>query len=336
MVKVDLKNILISRTDSIGDVVLTLPMAGWLRENYPNSKISFLARNYTAPIVALSSNIDEFISYDELSSLPVSSQLSFLETKNIDCVLHVFPQLQISSLMKKAAIKIRVGTKNRMQHWFHCNSLVNLSRKNSDLHEAQLNFKLLQPLGLDKIPDAEKIHEWYGFIKLPILEEKYRSLLSIEKENIILHPKSKGSAREWGLENFSELIKHLPSEKYKIFISGSADEGKMCKDIFDMHPDVTDLTGKMNLSQFIAFINESSAIVAASTGPLHIAAALNKKAIGLFAPMRPIHPGRWSPLGKRVKVLVKEKNCEDCRKSQNCHCIREIGVHEVISALASL
>ena len=74
-------------------------------------------------------------------------------------------------------------------------------------------------------------------------------------------------------------------------------------------------------------------MIAASTGPLHIAAALGKKAIGLFAPMRPIHPGRWKPIGKQANYLVLNIDCSDCRKTMNCHCIREIKTMEVIKMI---
>ena len=39
-------SILISRADSIGDVVLTLPMAGVLKQILPGVKIIFLGKNY--------------------------------------------------------------------------------------------------------------------------------------------------------------------------------------------------------------------------------------------------------------------------------------------------
>jgi ADP-heptose:LPS heptosyltransferase len=51
MAKSDPKKIVISRTDSIGDVVLTLPLAGILKEKYPKAKIIFLGNTYTKPII---------------------------------------------------------------------------------------------------------------------------------------------------------------------------------------------------------------------------------------------------------------------------------------------
>lgn len=315
-------SIMLSRTDSIGDVVLTLPMAGYLKKQFPKCRIVFLGRNYTRDVVALSEHVDEFISWDEAKTLPKT-----------DAIIHVFPVKEIASAAKKAGIPVRVGTTNRLFHWTTCNKLIKLSRKNSDLHEAQLNIKLLEFLQIPTDISVDKIQDFYGFTKLDMLSEEWKTQIDTTRKNIILHPKSKGSAREWGLDNFSQLISSLPEEKFKIFVSGTKEEGMLAKELFEKHKQVTDLTGKMNLKQFIAFINAADVLVAASTGPLHIAAALGKKAVGLFAPMRPIHPGRWKPLGKDAHVAVLNKECDDCRKSKDCHCIREIKSKQIVDLL---
>ena len=71
------KKILISRTDSIGDVVLTLPLAGYLKQNYPGVKLGFLGRNYTQPIVKLATGVDEFFSWDEVANADSKTQAQF-------------------------------------------------------------------------------------------------------------------------------------------------------------------------------------------------------------------------------------------------------------------
>ena len=60
MVLKDLHKIIISRTDSIGDVMLTLPLCVWLKEKYPNTELVFLGRTYTESIVSSFSCIDQF------------------------------------------------------------------------------------------------------------------------------------------------------------------------------------------------------------------------------------------------------------------------------------
>lgn len=317
-------SVIISRTDSIGDVVLTLPMAGYIKKHFPKCKIIFLGRNYTRDVVALSEYVDEFVSWDDKEA-----------RKNLkaDCIIHVFPVKEIAQQAKANGIKLRVGTSNRIYHWLYCNKLIKLSRKNSNLHESQLNIKLLSFLNIPTEVNLADIKEYYGFTRAEPLPVEWSNLIDNVKTNVILHPKSKGSAREWGLENFSVLIDALDKTKFKVFISGTKDEGQLVKPLLEKHKEVVDLTGKLNLKQFISFIHSADALVAASTGPLHIASALGKKAIGLFAPMRPIHPGRWMPVGKKAKFLVLNKECNDCRKNSDCYCIREIKAKEVVDLL---
>jgi heptosyltransferase-3 len=325
--------IILSRTDSIGDVVLTLPMAGVIKTHFPKSRIIFLGRDYTRDVVGLSQYVDLFVSYDDILKMDPSARVEFIKTLEVDYFLHVFPVKEIATLAKKAGIPTRIGTTNRFFHWFTCNKLVALSRKNSPFHETQLNIQLLSSLNIPTEITLSEIPEFYGFTILPEVVPELISLIDKTKTNVILHPRSKGSAREWGLDNFSKLLGLLPENKYKIFVSGTKEEGEQIRSFIAQHERVNDLTGKLSLHQFIAFIHAADALIAASTGPLHIAAALGKKAIGLFAPMRPIHPGRWKPIGKKAHYLVLDKSCFDCRKNMDCHCIREISPKQIVDLL---
>ena len=308
-------------------------MAGLIKKNYPQCTIVFLGRSYTKDIVSLSEHVDEFINYDDIEKLSKKQRVQFLKQQAADIFLHVFPKKQIADLAKDAKIPLRVGTTNRFYHWLTCNKLIKLSRKNSALHEGQLNLKLLSFLNIETDLALNEIRSYYGFKNIPAIEEEYNALIDNKRFNLILHPKSKGSAKEWGLQNFEKLIKLLPKDKFKIFISGTVQDGKSMLDFLTKNKDVVNLTGKFTLQQFIAFINASDGLVAASTGPLHIAAALNKRAIGLFSPKRPIHPGRWMPLGKDAHVLVFNVNCQKCQKKLDCDCITRIKPERVLDLL---
>lgn len=320
---------IISRTDAIGDVVLTLPVAGVLRELYPDSRIYFLGRAYTREVVQASVHVDEFIDWDQWRDLPQAEAAAALRAIGADTIIHVFPNKRIARLAKRAGIAQRIGTTNRLYHWWTCNKLVRLSRKNSPYHESQLNLKLLVPLGARTLYSLDEVAGYYGLSKLTALPPAIAALLAPDKFNLILHPKSRGHGAEWGLENFRQLITILPQDRYKIFISGTAEDGKLLTSLIQEFPSVTDLTGKMGLREFIAFIAAADGLVASGTGPLHLAAALGIHALGLFPPRRPIHPGRWAPVGPRAKFFIKDLDCEDCRKSGDCHCIREIPAQDL-------
>ncbi len=325
------QTILLSRTDSIGDVVLTLPMAGVLKTLFPESTILFLGRTYTKAVVVCSENIDGFVNWDEIEQLTNEQQkVNRFKALDADVIFHVFPNPDIASLAKKAGIKTRIGTAGRIFHLNTCNKPVLFSRKRSELHEAQLNLKLLKPSGFTNIPKREELAKYFGFTKIAKLDVRFKKMINPHKKNLILHPKSKGSAREWGMENFNELIALLPEEEYQVFISGTEEEGKLFRDkLYLKKENVTDISGTMTLDQFISFIAHCNGLVAASTGPLHIAAATGIVALGIYPPIKPMHPGRWAPIGKNAGYLVKETGCDDCRKGTSCHCMLEITPHQV-------
>lgn len=329
--RLDIKRIIISRTDAIGDVILTLPVCGLIKKYFPDSEIIFLGRTYTRAIINCCEFVDEFLNADELLQLKDPEAIAKLKALNADTLIHVFPNKKIARLAQKSKIKNRIGTTNRLFHWGNVNKLVKLSRKNSTLHEAQLNCKLLVPLGINVIPTLQELENYIGFTKIPALNPVASTWIEPSKINVILHPKSNASAREWSLENYKNLIGLLPSEKYKIFISGTDKEKLILNDWIKTLPaSVMDITGKFSLEEFIAFISKMDFLIAASTGPLHIAAAVGIGAIGIYPPIKPMHPGRWQPIGKKAKFVCVEMSCNDCRNNpQQCLCMDKVSAFEL-------
>jgi heptosyltransferase-3 len=325
------RTIIISRTDKIGDVVLTLPMAGVLKKMWPGVRIIFLGQAYTKPIVECSKHVDEFWDWREIRAWDKSTASKMCAEKNVDAIVHVFPQREIAAWAKQVGIPIRIGTRNRFYHWLQCNKLVNVSRRNSAEHEASLNLALVKGVFDLPVVNQNSLFEYYGLSPKHALENRHATLLDKERVNVILHPKSKGSAREWPLHKWKALAESLPPEKFKIFVSGGPEEALELISVFpqEAHCAVVNIAGTMSLEQFVSFVGASDGLVAASTGPLHIASSLGRHALGLYPPIKPMHGGRWGPLGARARFLSVEKNCEACRHSGTCACMEAIPVDDV-------
>lgn len=315
------KNILISRTDSIGDVVLTLPVAAVLKKHFPDATIGFMGKSYTRPVIEACRFVDEYIDVEDFMNREV-----LLDGKPIEAIVHVFPVSEIARRAKSMGIPLRIGTTNRIYHLPTCNKLVRLSRKNSKLHEAQLNLALLKSFGIDTNYSLKQIEAMFGLDQLEPLNPELYSLIDKNLYNLILHPKSQGSGREWPLTNYIQLIRRLDPARFKIFISGTQKEQEALQPLFEeVGNHVVDITGKMNLAQFLSFLHHCDGLVASGTGPIHLAAVLGKDALGMYPPIRPVHPGRWQPIGAKAKVFVLDKDCRDCKKNPKaCHCISEL------------
>lgn len=322
-----MKRIIISRTDAIGDVVLTLPLCGLIKKYLgADTFIIFFGKTYTQPVINLSPHVNAFINYDEFEKLNEVDQAEFLFSQNADVLLHVFPRRTIAQAARRARIPLRVGTSHRFYHLFSCNKLIHFSRRKADLHEAQLNVKLLEGMGINIQPSLSELSSYYGLKQPSPPPAKFNLLLGTLEFKLILHPKSHGSAREWGLDNYSKLIDLLLPYPVTIFITGSEKEKELLKDwIATLPGNVTDVTGTMNLDELVSFISACDGIIAASTGPLHIAAALGKQVIGIYPPFKPMHPGRWSPLGINASYLCDEKTCSDCKNHPSqCNCMHNV------------
>ncbi len=119
-----------------------------------------------------------------------------------------------------------------------------------------------------------------------------------------------------------------------MIISGSAQEAERYRTELPMHlSHVTDAGGQLDIEQLMMLIGGCDAMVAASTGPLHIAAALGVRAIGLFSMRRPIFPERWAPIGADAHAVVYDPQCASCAAGNACDCITRIPVARVLEML---
>ncbi len=299
-----MQTILISRTDAIGDVILTLPLAGLLRERLPGSRIVFLCTGYTKPIVECCEYVDEILDWNTIAEMPESGRIEQLRAVGADTIIHVFPRREIARAAWKAGIKNRIGTTHRLYHFRYCNRFVGLGRKKSPFHEAVLNSMLAQSLLPGAVPPSTELWPYYGLTRIPEAPARLREFIHPDKFNLVLHPKSRGSAAEWSPERWKRLIEMLPKERFNIVLTGTADEGKSIASDIGRIDTVRDASGTMTLGELLSFINICDGLVAASTGPLHLAAAIERHVLGLFPNTPPIHPARWGPIGRRAEVLA--------------------------------
>lgn len=299
------RRIIISRTDNIGDVVLTLPIAGILKQELPDSEILFLGNSYTQPVIRKCRHIDHFVNWDNEKNKETP-----LKDYNADTVIHVFPRRSIALAAWRARISMKIGTSHRAFHWLTCNKLVNLGRKNSKLHECLLNLKLLHPLGVSSEFDLDEIPKFYGF-RPP--EGKNFNALKEGKFNLIMHMKSKGSAGEWPADKYLEVAGKL-GNNYNIILTGTEAEGRAikeeCPEIFELS-NITDTAGQYSLDELTDLIQSSDGLLACSTGPLHIAAASGIHTLGLYPLKKPMHAGRWGPVGNKTAALSEKEPTPD-------------------------
>ena len=328
------RNLLIVRTDRIGDVILSLPLAEIVKRKYPGCKVSFLVREYTSSLVKENPFIDHVLLLKEKNNkILIKENISALKQKNIDTCIIVYPTFLLALTIFLSGIKNRIGTGYRW-YSFLFNSKVFEHRKYAEKHELEYNIGLLRQIGINenvspgKINFHLKVHEEEkDFIKN--LFEKNN--VSLKNRIVIIHPGSGGSSIDLPTANMIELTQKMSEiENLQILITGNKSEAELCKK-FVVNNSVKNLAGKFNLSQLSALVSVADLFISNSTGPIHIAAALDKYVIGFYPKILSCSAERWGPYTEKRTVFIPTIDCSNCSREQceKLDCMNSIDIGRV-------
>jgi len=334
-------NILVVRTDKIGDIVLTLPLAGILKQYFPKAKITFLVQEYTKPIVEQCSDIDEVISLKkENKKMLFSENVKMLKKYNFDICITVSPKFKLTLILKAAGINTRIGTGYRW-YSFLFNKKIYEHRKTAKRHELEYNINLLEAIEIDHRISPKSVEfniQTNKIADLKIKQILFEKKIDLKKKLILIHPGSGGSAVDWPQSHFAELVKLMARElDVNILLTGSGSEKELCKKLV-VSQNVYNFAGEFNLSELISLVNLSEMMVANSTGPIHIAAALDKFIIGFYPKIRVCSKERWGPYTTK-KFVFEPENCNSEHTRKLClenNCMNSIKPELIFEKIKNL
>ncbi len=327
----DRPRILVSRTDRIGDVVLSLPVFTSIREAYPNAYICVLAREYTRDLLTDRNDIDEVLTFDsDTSHIPWSASgemIKQIKERRFDVFIGLFSNFSVAAMAFRAGIPVRIGPASKIAQMFFTHRIVQ-RRSKGTRHEADHNLDLLRPLNIKPIRKAEI---FVGDNSAPHLKK------SADRPLIGVHPGSGGSSRNWPEQNYIELVKKLSDADTDVVVTGSSAERELVERIVaESGSDAQIYIGENGLKELVAVLSQLDVFIAPSTGPLHLASAVGTPVVGLYCPIFVCLPQRWGPIGPNDTALVPDvPSCEKCIESgcEHWDCMEKIDV-ELVSESA--
>jgi heptosyltransferase III len=339
-----LKNVLVVRTDRLGDVLLTLPVCGLLRSAVPDIRIGMLVRTYAAPLLRDNPLVDNVIEYDDARGVPVpaGSLACALRERGYDAAVVARPTARIAWLLARARIPVRIGTGYRWYAGMFTHRVME-HRSTAERHELEYNVRLLRPLGID-VPDRI-VSPSFGVHPSAAATAFVSEVLASygvrrDDELILVHPATGGSSRDWSPGKFRALAMRLAERPAtKVCVTGSAADDRVVRKMLSgVSAPLIPLAGVFTLEQLIALVSRASLFVANSTGPLHLAVALNVPVLGFYPPVKVMSARRWGPYTERAAVLTGRgpDDCSACTRGGLCACLDAISVDEAYAAAVNL
>lgn len=335
------KNLLIVRTDRIGDVVLSLPLAEIVKRHFPKCKITYLLREYTKCLAINHPFIDDILLLKEKDKkVLINENVDELKKHGFDSCLIVYPTFQTALIAFLSRIKNRIGTGYRW-YSFLLNQRIFEHRKYAEKHEIEYNVNLLSAFGIQEEINHDNIK--FHLSVSPESEIRIQKLLrenkiDPDKPIIIIHPGSGGSAIDLPINNFMELVEMISQNSAaSLIITGLASEKEICNKLI-LNNRIKNFAGLLSLSDLIALIDKSAIFISNSTGPIHIAAALKKRTIGFYPKILSCSADRWGPYSNNGKIFTPKIDCKDCTREQceRLNCMSSIKMNEVFIEVQKL
>jgi ADP-heptose:LPS heptosyltransferase len=230
-------------------------------------------------------------------------------------------------------IKYRIGTGYRW-YSFLFNKKVFEHRKYAKKHELEYNVGLLSKIGIEEKVSPADIN-----FHLKISDEEKKQIENIlfetgfdlKKKIVIIHPGSGGSSVDLPIEKMIDLTKRLSEiENLQILITGNSSEEKLCRR-FVLNNTIKNFAGKFDLSKLITLTGFADLFISNSTGPIHIAAALNKNVIGFYPKILSCSAERWGPYTEKRIIFSPTIDCSNCSRDQceKLDCMNSIDIGRV-------
>lgn len=345
MIKREFKNILVVRTDRIGDVVLTTPVLEVLRKSYPDARITMMVTPGTKDIVEGNPFINEVIVFDKKGKdkgiINFWRFVHRVREKNFDLVLNYHLKVRTNFMLFHAGIPNRIGFKNN-KFGFLLTEQYPDPRNDGNRHEAEYCLDLLRYIGIE----AKEFR-----VHVSVQGESERWADQLLKEHSItsgdklfaIHPGASCISKRWPPERFAEVA-DLISKKYnaKILLVGAGDNQLIAREVLlSMKQPVIDLTGKTSLTHLISLLKRCALLISNDSGPVHLAVGVQTPVISIFGRNQPgLSKTRWRPLGIfDVALHNQEVGCEVCL-AHNCQlnfkCLKSITVENVLQAVEEI
>jgi heptosyltransferase-3 len=315
------ERVLLIRTDHIGDVLLSLPVATALKKVYPDLRVDMLVQSKVAPLLSSHPDLNAVISCDSEDEsgarVGIASLRKKLRSNRYDLALILHPTCSEALLTFLSHIPARIGSGYRA-YSFLFNFRVYEHRKHNLKHESEYNLGLLRPLGIDSEKLERPLPEVHLFPQE--LEEAGATLselgVNLDRPLVIMHPGSAGSSPRWPAKRFAELSDLVVEQvKAQVLVSWGPGEEDLLRYFSRLVSLPVFLLPKgTNLRALASIYKRGILFIGNSTGPMHLAAAVGLPVIAIFSPIKANSDTRWGPLGENHTVFKPPiEACDDCR-----------------------
>ena len=310
------KNILVIRTDNIGDLVCTTPLLAALRGRWPQAWIGVLTNSYSAPAVQGHPAIDAVIVYQKAKHLDAGESVLKAHWRRLRTVL-VLRRRGIDLVLIPATAG--QDSAQRFARLIGAKTVL-VNRDSAAAHEVEKVYALGAQLPAPTLPaEIPPCTVFAQPDRRQYWEARWQSAFPKTEQGSIpvrvgLHISARKPSQRWPAERFVALAKRLHREcgaQFLLFWSPGSeddprhpgDDTKAAQILQGIGSDVVFPVPTDELPDLIAGLSLCDVVIQSDGGAMHLAAALGKAIVCFFGNSE---AARWHPWGVPYELLQPE------------------------------
>jgi len=343
--------VLIVRVGAMGDVLHAMPAVAALREAHPEWSIGWVVEPRWLPLLQADSGhagrgpkmplVDRtyLATTRDWKKSPLSSKTlgditslrRELRRERFDLCVDMQGSIRSAVIGKMAGANTFVGLNDPREtpaRWFYRQRV-----KTTAAHVVEQGCELLGEAVGEVLRPAR--------VELPVDEFAEETCLAqlarvpdAAAGFVLLAPGAGWGAKQWPAERYGEVAAALDRAGYRVLVNAYSIDDPLAKAV------VSASGGRAavfpcDMAQLIALTRRAALVIAGDTGPLHLAAALERPVVALFGPTDPARNGPYGP--ERSRVLRHGGARRDHRRRAEPEAgLLAISVDEVVAAALDL
>jgi heptosyltransferase-1 len=321
------RRILLIKPSALGDVVHAMPIAHLLKQRWPEARLSWLIARPFADVARRHPDVDEVIVFDRRgreTGRRLFDLLLHLRDARFDLAIDLQGLLRSAAMTLATIAPTRVGFAYAREASPLAYNL-RVGARPGVRHALDRYLDVTERLGCGREP----VRFDFGIDEA---DRAHASFLARTRRVALLLPGTNWQTKRWPAERFEAVAQWLRANTdIEPLVAGAKDAEELAPAI----PSARSVAGMTTIHQLAALIERADAVVTNDSGPMHIAAALNRPMVALFGPTDPIRTGPWQ-MGDRVVRL--DLPCSPCLSRRCSHqtCMRHLDPGIVSAELRGL
>lgn len=325
MLRKTIRKILIVRFSSIGDIVLTTPVARCLKKQL-GAEIHYITKRQYLPLLEANPYLDKIFTIEK----KVSEVLPQLKAERYDCIIDLHKNLRSLQVKWGLGVKSYSFYKLNFEKWLLVNFKIN---RLPNAHIVDRYLAAATPLGVKN--DGEGLD--YFFPK-----NHQTSLITIPPY-IAFAIGATFQTKRLPTAKLIEICQEISRPIVLLGGTNEAAEGEQIAREAGSH--VMNFCGKLSLHESADVVRQAEKVITHDTGMMHIAAAFQKEILSVWGNTVPGF-GMWPYYGgqpnKSQVFEVNGLNCRPCSKlgfdkcpQGHFRCMNDIPVQKIVGQITN-